>query len=68
VGALLIVLISWPLAALVVSLAAGAAIRLRDTQVPQAIPVSPPAEARTIVIPEPRSAAHAETQARIPSR
>lgn len=67
-GALVIVLISWPLASIVVALAAGAAIRLRDRQVPRATPPPRSAEHRTIVIPEPRPACRAETEARIPSR
>lgn len=70
-GALLIVLIAWLLASVVVALAAGVAIRLRDRQVPTTAPVaadSSPSEQRTIVIPEPRPACRAETDARIPSR
>lgn len=66
--ALVIVLISWPLASIVVALAAGAAIRLRDRQVPRTAPARRPAKHRTIVIPEPRPACRAETEARIPSR
>lgn len=67
-GALLIVLIAWPLASVVVALAAGVAIRLRDRQVPSAVREPAVAAQRTIVIPEPRSAVRAETEARVPSR
>jgi hypothetical protein len=70
-GALLIVLIARPLVSIVVALLTGAAMSLRDRQVPTitvVVPDASPVEQRTIVIPEPRSACRAETEARIPSR
>lgn len=68
-GAVLVVLLCWAVASVVASLVAGATFRRRDRQIPVVLlDERRPPVPDTIVIPEPRSACRAETEARLPSR
>lgn len=60
-----VALAGWLVVSVACAFAFGAVVRRRDRQIPMP---GPRGEARVIVIPEPRAAGHAETEARIPSR